>query len=254
MTGDKPKIFASAMRAWRDVFRVIPAMPTLTMAAIALGLAFGLVDIVLKRWIGATPLTFGALLAAGAVRVAWLFLMTPVYLAIHRYIILDEVASNYTLAFEQPRFMRFFLCLMAIYAIWLVPRLLLVVFGHSGVIIAAMLIATCVGAFVSTRLVILFPAVAVDAPDTSFGNAFDDTKGYFWRIFGIFIIAMVPIVVAIFAVMFLFGPLSAVIGLTAAILNILSLAVAVAIASRLYLGLSDRLGRPGPGAVGIGAA
>ena len=253
MTGDKPKVFASAKLAWSDVFRAIAAMPALAWGVVLLGLVLGVVDIVLTRWISPVPSTFGALVATSAVLVLKSFVLTPLYLAIHRYIILGEITSGYALAAEQPRFQRFFLCTLALYALWVVPSILLL-FGHGGVITAAMLILSLFVTFVGTRLIILFPAIAVDAPGTSFRNAFDDTRGFFWRIFGILIVAMLPVFVPIIAVAFALGEQSAVFKLISAVVTMLSLALGIAIASRLYLSLSDRLGPPDSGAAEAGAA
>ncbi len=253
MTGDKPKVFASAKLAWSDVFRAIAAMPALAWGVVLLGLVFGVLDIVLARWTGPVHATFGALIAASAVLVLRGFFLTPLYLAIHRYIILGETASGYTLAVEQPRFQRFFLWSLALYALWLLPSLLLL-FGHGGVMTAARLILSLFATFVGTRLVILFPAIAVDAPGTSFRNAFDDTRGFFWRIFGILIVTILPVIVPIIALTLALGEQSAVVKLISAVVTMLSLALAIAVASRLYLGLSDRLGQPESGAAEVGAA
>ena len=252
MAGDKPKVFASVKLAWSDVFRVITDMPAVMWAALILGLAYALVDIVLLHGMGRVPSSLGGLLAEDAAGAVWAFFLTPLYLAIHRYIILGEVTSGYTLAFEQPRFQRFFLCLMAIYALSQVPSLLRL-FGHGGLMIAATFILTIVSVFVSIRLIVLFPAIAVDAPGASFRNAFDDTRSCFWRIFGILIVSMLPVLVVAAGVVISLGPLSAAGRLIEAVVNMLAMALAIAIASRLYLGLSDSLGRPGPGAVEIGA-
>jgi hypothetical protein len=253
MTGDKPKVFASARLAWRDVFRVVADMPAVMWTALILGLAYALVDIMLMHGIGWVPSTVGGLLAQDAVTAAWVFLLTPLYLAIHRFIVLGEVAPGYELAIEQPRFQRFFLCTLAIYALSQAPSFLRL-FGHGGVILATALVLTFVVAFISLRLIVLFPAIAVDAPGASLRNAFDDTRGCFWRIFGILIVAMLPVLVVLLGVVISFGPLSAVGRLIEGVVNVLSLGLAIAIASRLYLRLSDRLGRPGPGAAEVGAA
>ena len=253
MAGDKPKVFASAKLAWRDVFRVVADMPAVMWAALILGLAYALVDIVLLHGMGRVPSSLGGMLARDAVTAAWLFFLTPLYLAIHRYVIIGEVASGYSLAIEQPRFQRFFLWTLAIYALSQVPGLPRL-FGHGGFTVAATFALTFVVAFISLRLIVLFPAIAVDAPGAGFRNAFDDTRGCFWRIFGILIVTMLPVFVVIVGVVISLGPLSAAGRLIEGVMNALSLALAIAIASRLYLRLSDRLGRPGSGAVEVGAA
>lgn len=252
MVGDKPKVFASAKLAWRDVFRVVADMPTVMWAALIVGLAYALVDIVLGHGMSHVPSTLGGLLAQAVMSVALAFFLTPLYLAIHRYIILGEITRGYSLAVEQPRFQRFFLCTLAIYALSQVPGLLRL-FGHGGFTVAATFALTFVVAFISLRLIVLFPAIAVDAPGASFRNAFDDTRGCFWRIFGIVIVAMLPVFVILVGVLISLGPLSAPGRLIEGVVNMLSLALAIAIASRLYLRLSDRLGRPGSGAVEVSA-
>jgi hypothetical protein len=254
MTGDKPKVFASAKHAWSDVFRAISAMPALILGAVALGLAFGALDVVLTRWTGRVPETFGALAVTIVVRALWAFLLTPLYLAIHRFIILDERAPRYALNAGQPRFQRFFLCTLAIYALWIVPSLATVTLGQSGAGLALSALLMLIGLFISTRLIILFPAIAVDAPGTGFRNAYDDTQGSFWRIFAIVLITMLPITAVVVAAVLKLGEFSIVARLSGAVLSILNVALAIAVASRLYLALGVRVGRPGSGAVEFGTA
>jgi len=254
MTGDKPKVFASVKLAWSDVFRVIADMPALTWSAVVLGLIFGGVGIVLEHWTGTVPSSLGALAATSAIRALWIFFLTPLYLAIHRYIILGEITPRYALAPEQPRFQRFFLFTLALYALWIVPSLVVVTFGHTGVALGVMGILMLVGVFVSTRLIVLFPAVAVDAPGAGFRNAFDDTRGFFWRIFGIALVTILPVLIVVVPAILALGEQSIIAKLFGAVVNMLTLALAIAVASRLYLRLGDRLGRPGPGAVEFGAA
>jgi len=244
MRSDKPKVFESAMLAWNDVFRAMAAMPVLTVAAVGLGLVFGVADIMLPHWVGPLPSAIGALAATIAGHAIWGFFLTPLYLAIHRYIILGEVASGYALAVGQPRFLRFYLFTLALYALWQIPALLLVAFGRNGVTLAAMFVLALLGTFISTRLIILFPAIAVDAPRASFRNAYEDTQGVFWRIFGILVVTVLPVTIA-GIVMFLLAGQSVVAQLIGAVLNMLNLAFAIAAASRLYLRLANWLGRPG---------
>ena len=254
MTGERPKVFASAKLAWSDVSRAASDMPALTWGALAVGLAFGVVEIFVTRWTGPVPSTVGALVATSAIRALWAFLLTPLYLAIHRYIILSEIAPRYELAPDQPRFQRFFLFTLALYAMWIVPSLVIVALGHNGVGIGVMGLLTLFGIFVSTRLIILFPAIAVDATGVGFRNAFNDTRGFFWRILGIVIVTTLPVIVVAVAAVFALGEQSIIAKLFGSVVNMLNLALAIAVASRLYLRLGDRLGRPGPGALEFGAA
>jgi hypothetical protein len=47
---------------------------------------------------------------------------------------------------------------------------------------------------VPLRAIILFPAVAVDAPGASWSRAMADTRGYTWRIYSIVVLAALPLV------------------------------------------------------------
>ena len=100
------------------------------------------------------------------------------------------------------------------------------------------------------RLAILFPAIAVDAPGATWENAVQDTRGHGWRIFCILTVPIVLlwIVVAIIAVVEfkMLGALTWLL-LIVPIIDawvVISLAAAVAIASRLYQALGDRVDRP----------
>src|SRR5262249_27416393 len=98
-------------------------------------------------------------------------------------------------------------------------------------------------AAVGVRAIILFPAVAVDAPSANWRQAMADTDGYAWKIIFIIVVAALPFLVV-------FGVASAVLGATIAGDAVMSLqdfldasaplvefvgyTLAVVIASRLY--------------------
>ncbi len=100
----------------------------------------------------------------------------------------------------------------------------------------------------AARAVILFPAVAVDAPSATWTNAMADTKGHFWRIVSLWICAIfLPIfIVAALLQTVLFIP---VIGLLIAIAVQAVLAAFIVLAmaagaARLYVEYAQRQGRP----------
>ena len=186
-------IMRGVVLAYRDIGRVARAMPRLVGAVLVILLTFNLLEIVIPRFAFEWPL---AEFAFGAARV---FLLTPFLIAVHRFIILDEVTPHYTLAPRQKRFLRFF-------AWTLVPALVLAAGGFVQTLLAAAGlparavslgggVALVVGLFVVLRLLILFPAIAVDAPGASARNAFADSKGFFWDMFFICLVAMLPLVV-----------------------------------------------------------
>lgn len=190
--GRLPIMRAVAM-GYRDVVRVVRAMPRLVAVVLVILLTFNLLEIVIPRSWFELPLAefvFGA--ARG-------FLLTPFLIAVHRFIILDEVAPRYMLAPLAPRFLRFF-------GWTLVPALVLLAGSFIQYLLSAAVlparavslgagVALVAGVFVILRLMILFPAIAVDAPGASARNAFADSKGFFWDMFFICLVAMLPLVV-----------------------------------------------------------
>ncbi len=58
-----------------------------------------------------------------------------------------------------------------------------------GLVVLALFIAVVI---VTVRRVILFPAIAVDAPGATWSNARHDTKGSSWRVAFIFVCAALP--------------------------------------------------------------
>jgi hypothetical protein len=101
---------------------------------------------------------------------------------------------------------------------------------------------------VAVRRVILFPAIAIDAPGASWSNARRDTKGSSWRVFFILICTMLPVVIVVLLLSFLIGaerysrP-----GLALLIINsVLEVAVLCAIAaaaSHIFQARADDLAR-----------
>jgi hypothetical protein len=178
------------------------------------------------------------------------FLITPYYIAVHRFIILGEVTTNYQLTPGEPRFLHFFgwlLVISALGVVLLVPQLISTVFDPA--IRAVLLIVNLiVVAVVVLRVIILFPAVAVDAPGASWSRAMADTRGYTWRIFFIVLLATLPLVfVSQIVGRSLAAPLLTV-QVALAIFNgairVISLTLVVVIASRLYERLGDRVKQP----------
>src|ERR1700730_3337977 len=60
----------------------------------------------------------------------------------------------------------------------------------------AAVVAIVALAVVALRVIILLPAVAVDAPGAIWGRAMADSKGNAWRVFVIFLLAFLPLAVA----------------------------------------------------------
>jgi hypothetical protein len=100
----------------------------------------------------------------------------------------------------------------------------------------------------SIRLLILFPAIAVDARGADWRNAMADTKGHSWRVFFITIVSSLPMVVLVVPLYFMLGGTegpgfagSVVLSAAQATVGTLALAAYAAIASRLFAAFANRL-------------
>ena len=234
---------------YRDIVRVARAMTRLVAMVLVILLTFNLLEISIPRSWFELPL---AEFAFGAARG---FLLTPFLIAVHRFIILDEVTPRYMLTPLKPRFLRFFgwtlVPALVLAAGSLLQNLLSTAGLPARVVSLGGGVALIVGVFVITRLLILFPAIAVDAPGASARNAFADSKGFFWDMFFICLLAMLPLVVLTMLLVVLEYPLelrdSAPILWTVlevtdkTVVELVAYPLYVAIASRIYHALAERL-------------
>lgn len=257
MSAHKPPVMQTVKTAYHDVGRVIHAMPILVGSMIAILIALNLASLFVLP--ASTPASFRSplfdsiLLAAAAVQS---FLTTPFLIAVHRFILLDQATGQYALAPQEPRFLRFFGWSLVITMLSLVPSLLQAWFGALGppgmftgiLTIAAMIVCL----FLTFRLTILFPAIAIDAPGATAANAYADSKGNVWRIFFIFFLAILPFIAFVLGLFFLglissahdISPLKIGGKIVSAIIGVPAYALFVAVASRIFQALGDRLNRP----------
>jgi hypothetical protein len=233
----------ATVAAHRDVLRAVRAMPGLVWTVVAI-LVFQIVlEVVLTRFIPRSSL-FGHDIA----RLSYYALLTPFFIAIHRFIILGEVTRSYRLQWQDLRFQMFFGWAVTLFVLARLTTLSNVLPQHWMIQVLAfvMVVAICV---LLTRVIILFPAIAVDAPGATPRNAFDDTRGHGWYIFFLFVVPFIPSAVIIILIALLAVRVQPVAGsillvplLTMTVL--LWVTMAVVIASRLYQALGDRLNQP----------
>jgi hypothetical protein len=237
----------------------------LTFVALLIALAFELVLFYIPAAVWThVPVI---LLSAG-----WLaarpFLLAPYLIAVHRFIILGEATAIYRLVPTEKRFQRYF--------VWsLVPAAMIPAAGALIHLISldmslprvistiAAVVALAVMVVVAARIVTLFPAIAVDAPDASWGRAITDTKGNTWRVFSIFLLAILSLAVvgiavtglAIFVIGSVIGQwmgrdaaatltLAAVLAVWLAVIQTIAATMAAVIASRLYQWLAAPVKQP----------
>jgi hypothetical protein len=240
--------------AYRDLRHALDAMRMLAVSALLIILAVKIGESFVSADIWDDPILGGiAGLVASAVQN---LLLTPFMIAVHRFIIFYEETAGYILDPTQPRFWAYFGWLMGLSLITSLAFSLYAPLNAVGLptIAATMLtiVLLAVVLILALRLSILFPAIAVDAPGTSAAQALADTKGHVFRIFAIFLLALLPFAALAIVITLLLGPGVMVPGtpaamvdlLVSAVIQTLTIPLCVVIASRIFQALADRVSRP----------
>jgi len=243
----KLPIWLTLGAGYREWLRMLPALRRLVVNAFLIVLAISVLD----QFIPASleeqePFGTAISLAEAAVRA---FLLAPILIAIHRFIILDEITETYAVPIGEPAFRRFFGWLFAFEVLAGLPFDFLSALQGLNATLAATT-GWFVGALVVTiaimvRLSILPPAIAVEAPGARPAAALEDTKGWALRIFAIFCVAVIPWLAVDLAVTALIGrgiavtgSIPGMIGLVfGAILQTVLLTLIAVIASLLFIAL-----------------
>lgn len=250
MVAPRASIPQAATQAWRDIGAVFGALGTQALIAFAISIAIAFV----QRFAAGTStdkeFETGLLLANFAIACAQAFLLTPYLIATHRFIILGETGARYELSPASHRFQLFFLWSIVLSMFYWVPAFVIASATSAKspplmVLGGTLLLASAVAAlFLTVRLIIMFPAIAVEAAGATWTNALADTKGNFWRILFISMLATLPafagLIVLALSGLAISSPITAVFE---GVMSALLMTLAVAIASRLYEQLGDRVNR-----------
>jgi hypothetical protein len=233
----------ATIKAHQDALGAFQAMPRLTWMMLGIVVLAAVVDFALHMLIPRN-----SLLGRELGGILYCLLVTPYLIAVHRFVIVGEVTRRYRLDWRDQRFQLFFGWWFAIFL--LTKAMALANLAPRAVVISLLAIAMLIAIFVvTTRCIILFPAIAIDAPGATPRNAFDDTHGHGWYIFFLLIFVMLPSALAMAVVVgliLLIRP-AAVLVVMAPLFGfgtILWLTLGVAVASQLYRNLGDRLNRP----------
>lgn len=202
-----PSIFGAAVQAWVDAFRAVVAMPAVATIGFALLLAIGLAADLLPPLIrSGAPETLGqSLIWSGAASMVESFLLAPLGIAIHRYLLLGEVTRGYALQLADHRFLRFFyfsfaLALLQTILFFVATLAFPVAFdspasasemNEIGLAAAGAIILGILA--VTARLILVYPAAAIDAPGANWGDAWRATSGHFWTVALIFTLIGLPL-------------------------------------------------------------
>jgi hypothetical protein len=233
----------ATITAHRDAWAALRAMPQLALIVAGILLAQAVLQVGLTHFVPRNSL-FGRDLLS----IPYYALVTPYFIAVHRFILLGEVTHRYRLDWDDRRFQLFFGWAFTLYVLTRLASLDHVLPQHWMFKFIAV-VATVVVGVLFTRVTIMFPAIAVDAPGADPRRAFEDTRGHGWYIFFLFLVPFIPSVLllalvgAVTAVFRSLGGLMflvPVVGLA----GIVWLTMAVVIASRLYQWLGNRLNEP----------
>jgi hypothetical protein len=240
-----PLVTEAVARAYRDLFHAIRTLWKLAAIAFLILIANGLIQhILFEERAERIGLVAGFLLGA-----AQQFLLMPYYLAVHRLIILDEVTHAYRIAPGELAFQRFYWLSLAFDLLFFLPTIMAPVLSLARVRYQLALSAALgvITIYLVLRLIIIFPAFAVDAPGATLKNAYADTKGWTWRILGIVVVAHLPFVLPLLALTATFVRDQATARtwavyteIAVSAFGIILVTLLVVIASRLYLSIGDR--------------
>jgi len=257
MAQSKPPIIGTAVTAWEDAFRAIAAMP------LVIGIAFIIVILLslASFWIIPDP---GALAASHWLPIFTIAssivqgpLLAPLAIVVHRYVLLGEVANRYPIEPSSARYIRFSGFAILVKVLLSIPSVvesfMLEEQDNPGVMALlgiAVLALFIIIVLVVLRRVILFPAIAIDAPGATWSNARHDTKGSSWRVAFICLCVAVPAMIMgglLYYVLLRPGFSGAgrlMFSLLGAIVEIPTLCAFAAAASHIYRARAENLERP----------
>jgi hypothetical protein len=239
MDGTRLPIFQTALLGWQDGFRALGQMPKMAIKALIIIILCGLVfspfmpkDPIDRPF--ATELydkSVGTVLLGFALSTLQSFFLVPIAIAVHRYILLGEITETYFPDPGSPRFRSFFFFGVLIQAIMLLPSL-------SNGLLSFLLF--CLAVFFCARLIMLFPAIAIDGPGGNLAGGWQNSSGHFWPIFATIVLCMLPgllvvVLLSLIPAALLFASLP---------LAVIATFVAPALASHLYRGLVQQAHRP----------
>jgi hypothetical protein len=248
MAQPMPTIGAAVGIAYGDITRIPSVLGRVAIVAFTIVLVSDQVErLVLAPGADSGNATALASFAIGLVQT---LLITPYLVAVHRFVVLDEVTPAYVLApISDRRTQVYFLCWAALSVLATAPAFLpplSEVEPPLGGFIGFAVLGYLAGIMVfGLRMTLLFPAVAVDAAGASFANALVDAKGHLWRFFATGLLAAVPLMTVAYLTQNILGTsndgAAFVVSLVRSVVAFVLLTQFVVISSRLYLWLGDRL-------------
>ncbi|HEY0223330.1 MAG TPA: hypothetical protein VGC38_02330 [Pseudolabrys sp.] len=244
-------ILPGVVLAYDDLWRVLRAMRTLMAYAVMIVLAFKVLDEVIPARTMSNPLL--AQFIDLAIGVAQSFCLTPIMIAVHRFIVLDEAAPAYAIDVSEPRFIAFFSWLVGLSllsaAVFSTQELLTAAGIEPRTAVGPTLMVAIVAAILLVRFSILFPAIATGARAATAGNALAASKGHVLSMFLIYLLALLPMAALAIGSTVMLGRGMTVRGSPVAVLdlvlggflNTIVIVLCVAVASRIFQSIGSPL-------------
>jgi hypothetical protein len=263
MTRARPSILLAVAWAYWDLFHVVRAMwrsALIALIVLSIGVfAIGIGPLLLAR----DPI--GQAIMRQAFVMVMCFFLTPFCLGVHRLVLRGEVPKRYDLDPSLPRFRLMFGWLAVCGLLVSIPAFLealaaahdpfyALARAFDGAGPPTMVISARLAVFIMVQhLLVLFPAIAVDAPAATWQNALSDTHHH--RVFALAatVLPFIPLGLLAMAIAPLMrvapGTLIAMIAsmLWLGALFLVGLTLTAVIASRLYQTVGDRLNTPARG-------
>jgi hypothetical protein len=246
VTAAPPSVTQAVAQAYRDLVYAIRTLWKLAAIAFLILIGNGLIQHILSPEDGPGRIGLVAGFLFGA---AQQFLLMPYYLAVHRLIIRDEMTHSYRIAPGELGFQRFYWLSLAFDLLFFLPTIMtpLLSLARLRYQLAFSVVVLVVAVHLFLRLIIVFPAFAVDAPGATVQNAYADTRGQAWRILGIVLLAHLPLVLPLLALTAIFVSDQAAARswatyteIAVSAFGIVLVTLLIVIASRLYMSIGDR--------------
>lgn len=251
-------VIRTVRMAYVDVWRAARAMPGLVLVSVAIVFALRQVEF------GTIPKSMREFPVAELASIVMVNLMRmPLSIAIYRFLLAAEVTADYAIDLRARRFLRFFAWSVALSSIWLMSGVVAYIWSaEDRVDWIGIAVAMSAYGIAAVWLVILFPAIATDAPGATVANSIADTKGHVLNVLLIYLAALATISLPIMVWVGLVASLAVLVSvlvpgavtasdppgwLSAAVLVVIDLApmsLLAGIDARIFQVLADRVLRP----------
>ena len=202
-----PSAINIAADGWKLALRAVASLPILFASGLLL----------LVFWeIGASQFGFGSVQTANASiacvlaalpgQIVDTLIFASVAIAVHRFVVLGEIVDR--LVWQLPKsYTKFAVWLIALQVLITFPSSVLNAFALSGLlwllgVSAIYLVISCV---VSLRSMLLFPAIAIGVPETTWQDAWNESRGHAWQFFWALICTCLPVMIALLVATLVIG-------------------------------------------------